>query len=124
MAHVFMASGRRAGRLAGLGLALAILVAGRPAAPLAQGPAAVPATPARPSLLVVIVVDQFRADYVDRYGHQWRHGLRRIFEDGAYFTEAAYGYASTMTELRPLRFSDFERQRDGFFVKMSYLFRL
>lgn len=34
------------------------------------------------------------------------------------------GYASTMTELRPLRFRDFERQRDGFFVKMSYLFRL
>jgi hypothetical protein len=97
MAHVFRAFGRRTGPLAGLGLALATLVAGRPAAPLAQGPAAVPAAPARPSLLVVIVVDQFRADYVDRYGHQWRHGLRRILEDGAYFTEAAYRYASTMT---------------------------
>ncbi len=61
----------------------------------AQGPAAAAAT--RPPLVVVVVVDQFRADYVTRYGHHWRHGLRRLFTGGAVFTEAAYPYASTMT---------------------------
>lgn len=64
---------------------------------LAQPPAVDRARPDPPSLVVLLVVDQFRGDYVDRYGHQWRHGLRRVFEEGAYFTEAAYRYASTMT---------------------------
>ncbi|WP_396627298.1 alkaline phosphatase family protein [Luteitalea sp.] len=81
-------------RLAGfvlLSCALAL-----PAAPAgAQGPT--PARPTRPALVVVIVVDQFRGDYVDKFGHQWRHGLRRLFDEGAYYTEAAYRYASTMT---------------------------
>lgn len=53
--------------------------------------------PPRPSLVVVLVVDQFRGDYVDKYGRQWRQGLRRLFDQGAYYTEAAYRYASTMT---------------------------
>ena len=51
----------------------------------------------RPALVVILVVDQFRGDYVDKYGHQWRHGLRRLFDEGAYYTEAAYRYASTTT---------------------------
>ncbi len=63
----------------------------------AQSPAAATPRPARPSLVVILVVDQFRGDYVDRFGHQWRHGLRRVFDEGAYYTEAAYRYASTMT---------------------------
>ena len=46
---------------------------------------------------MILVVDQFRGDYVDKYGHQWRHGLRRLFDEGAYYTEAAYRYASTTT---------------------------
>lgn len=81
-----------AARRGAVGLALLALMAGGRSD--AQ-PAAV--APARPSLVVVLVVDQFRGDYVDRYGHQWRLGLRRLFEQGAYFTEAAYPYASTMT---------------------------
>jgi hypothetical protein len=34
------------------------------------------------------------------------------------------GYGSTVTEDQPLRFNDLRRLRDGFFMKVSYLFRL
>jgi predicted AlkP superfamily pyrophosphatase or phosphodiesterase len=51
----------------------------------------------RPALLVLVVVDQFRADYVDTYGHQWTDGLREIFQRGAVFTNAAVPYALTRT---------------------------
>lgn len=34
------------------------------------------------------------------------------------------GYGSTLAEERALRFRDLARQRDGFFVKVSYLFRM
>jgi predicted AlkP superfamily pyrophosphatase or phosphodiesterase len=61
-----------------------------------------PATPARapaapPRLVVILVVDQMRADYIDRYQHQWTAGLKRIVDGGALFTRAAYPYAGTMT---------------------------
>lgn len=68
------------------------------AAITAQPAGDVPDTgPSRPALVVVLVIDQFRADYVQRYGHQWSRGLRRLFTEGAYYTEAAFPYASTMT---------------------------
>ena len=38
-------------------------------------------------------------------------------------TLAYFGYGSTMVESREFRFSDLERTRDGFFGKLSYLFR-
>ena len=50
-----------------------------------------------PTLLVVLVVDQFRADYIGRYGHQWHAGLRRLIDDGAWFANAAYPYLTTVT---------------------------
>ena len=34
------------------------------------------------------------------------------------------GYGSTLVEDRPYRFSDMTRTTDGFFVKLSYLFRM
>jgi hypothetical protein len=33
------------------------------------------------------------------------------------------GYGSTLADERAIRFSDLERRADGFFVKLSYLFR-
>ena len=53
----------------------------------------------RPALLVLVVVDQFRADYVETYGHQWTDGLREIFQHGAVYTHASvpYGAARTCT---------------------------
>jgi predicted AlkP superfamily pyrophosphatase or phosphodiesterase len=50
-----------------------------------------------PRLLVIVVVDQMRADYIDRYQHQWSAGLRRLIDGGAVFTRAAYPYGGTMT---------------------------
>ncbi|HET7111105.1 MAG TPA: hypothetical protein VFI41_09525, partial [Gemmatimonadales bacterium] len=34
------------------------------------------------------------------------------------------GYGSSLTEPRSFSFSDLQRQRDSFFAKVSYLFRL
>jgi predicted AlkP superfamily pyrophosphatase or phosphodiesterase len=50
-----------------------------------------------PRLVVLLVVDQMRADYVDRYQHQWIGGLRRLLDRGARFSEAAYPYLNTVT---------------------------
>ena len=33
-----------------------------------------------PKLIVVLVLDQFRADYIDLYGRQWTKGLRRLVD--------------------------------------------
>jgi predicted AlkP superfamily pyrophosphatase or phosphodiesterase len=68
------------------------------AAPLAR-PSAQSAgkSPARPKLVVLLVVDQMRADYVDKFLPQWTGGLRRLVEQGAWFRNAAYPYATTET---------------------------
>ena len=51
----------------------------------------------RPKLIVLLVVDQMRADYVDRFAPEWHGGLRRLIDQGAWFTNAAYPYAKTVT---------------------------
>jgi predicted AlkP superfamily pyrophosphatase or phosphodiesterase len=51
----------------------------------------------RPTLVVVVVVDQMRRDYIDDYGSRWRRGLRRLVDEGAWFTNAAYPYTTTLT---------------------------
>ncbi len=53
--------------------------------------------PARLKLVVLVVVDQMRADYVDKFLPQWTGGLRRLVEEGAWFRDAAYPYAATGT---------------------------
>ncbi len=69
----------------------------------AQGPparAVVPKAskaPARPKLVVLLVVDQMRGDYVDKFLGQWTGGLKRLVEEGAWFRDAAYPYAATET---------------------------
>jgi predicted AlkP superfamily pyrophosphatase or phosphodiesterase len=50
-----------------------------------------------PKLVVMLVVDQMRGDYVDRYGFQWTGGLRRLVDGGAWFRRAAYPYLTTVT---------------------------
>jgi predicted AlkP superfamily pyrophosphatase or phosphodiesterase len=59
----------------------------------AQGTAVRP----RPKLVVLLVVDQLRADYIDRYGAQWNAGLKRLVDQGAWFRLAAYPYLNTVT---------------------------
>ena len=59
--------------------------------------AAAPKTPAKPKLVVLLVVDQMRADYVEKFRHQWTGGLKRLVDEGAWFRDAAYPYAATET---------------------------
>lgn len=53
---------------------------------------------ARPKLIVVIVIDQFRGDYLERYHDQFGDGgFRLLLDHGAYFTDCNYDYANTRT---------------------------
>ncbi len=53
---------------------------------------------AHPKLVVVIVIDQFRGDYLERYRDQFGDGGFRVFlEHGANFTDCNYDYANTRT---------------------------
>lgn len=60
-----------------------------------RAPAAAPSEP--PRLVVLISVDQFRRDYVERYGGQWTSGLARLVKDGAFYDHAAYPSFHTVT---------------------------
>ncbi|MEO5820626.1 MAG: alkaline phosphatase family protein [Vicinamibacteraceae bacterium] len=60
-------------------------------------PAATAAKADRPRLVVFISVDQFRRDYVERYGARWTAGLARLVKDGAFYDHAAYPYFHTIT---------------------------
>ena len=76
-----------------LSLALAFLLATAPALP-----ARAQAYSARPKLVVLIVIDQFRADYLMRYRSQLSpRGFRLLLDDGAWFPDCYYNYANTMT---------------------------
>src|SRR5271169_3100792 len=53
---------------------------------------------AHPKLIVIIVIDQFRGDYLERYHEQFVDGGFRVFlERGAYFADCNYDYANTRT---------------------------
>jgi len=51
-----------------------------------------------PKLVVVIVIDQFRGDYLDRYHDKFGDsGFRLLMDHGAYFPNCNYNYANTRT---------------------------
>jgi len=51
-----------------------------------------------PKLIVVIVIDQFRGDYLERYRDQFGDaGFRFLLDHGAYFPNCNYNYANTRT---------------------------
>ena len=51
-----------------------------------------------PKLVVVIVIDQFRGDYLERYRDQFGDaGFRLLLDHGAYFSNCYYNYANTRT---------------------------
>jgi hypothetical protein len=53
---------------------------------------------ARPKLVVLVVIDQFRTEYLERYRDQFGEGDFRLFLDhGAYFINRNYNYANTRT---------------------------
>jgi predicted AlkP superfamily pyrophosphatase or phosphodiesterase len=73
-------------------LLLAFLVI--PSTPLAWSSA----YDAHPRLIVVLVVDQLRADALDRYRADFKgRGFRLFLDKGAYFEDCYYDYANTKT---------------------------
>jgi predicted AlkP superfamily pyrophosphatase or phosphodiesterase len=50
-----------------------------------------------PKLAVVFVVDQMRADYIERFSGAWTGGLKRMATQGAWYQRAAYPYLTTVT---------------------------
>lgn len=61
-------------------------------------PARLRAAEASPALVVVIAVDQFRGDYLARFGEHFAPGgLRLLMEQGANFTDCHYRHAVTKT---------------------------
>jgi predicted AlkP superfamily pyrophosphatase or phosphodiesterase len=61
-----------------------------------RAPNAQTATPAT-KLLVTVVVDQLRFDYLTRYNRHWAAGLKRLLSEGAVFERAMYPYLNTVT---------------------------
>jgi Type I phosphodiesterase / nucleotide pyrophosphatase len=52
----------------------------------------------RPRLVIILVVDQFRADYLDRYRADLKgRGFRLFLDKGAYFEDCHYDSANTKT---------------------------
>ena len=73
-------------------LLIALLAA--PWAPVAHASA----YDAHPRLVIILVVDQFRADYLDRYRADFKgRGFRLFLDQGAYFEDCYYNYANTKT---------------------------
>lgn len=55
-------------------------------------------TPVKPRLAVLVVFDQFRGDYLARWGNLFGEGgLKRLTTEGAWFQNCHYPYASTET---------------------------
>src|SRR5688572_8565434 len=59
----------------------------------AQGPGAA----TRPTLVVLLVIDQMRTDYLEDPRVPWRGGFHRLLSEGAWFEHGAYPYMNTVT---------------------------
>ena len=78
-------------------LVLLLWVCGGPRAGAQSGTGTDVRPTAAPSLIVLITVDQFRGDYLDRFGPQLHGGLARLARGGAWFTNAHHDHAITET---------------------------
>jgi arylsulfatase A-like enzyme len=74
-----------------------ILFAAIAALSLAPASAPAPPQPAKPKLVVAIVIDQFRYDYLTRFGAEYNGGLALLLRRGAVFTNARYQHFPTVT---------------------------
>ncbi len=70
----------------------ALVLLAAPDGPRVSAQAAAP-----PKLVVILVVDQMRVDYLQWYAANYSAGLARLLRDGAWFTEGAYPYLNTIT---------------------------
>lgn len=53
--------------------------------------------PSLPKLVLLISVDQMRADYLERFGAEFTGGLGRLYREGLVFTNADLNYAASET---------------------------
>ncbi len=53
--------------------------------------------PGVPRLVLLVVVDQFRGDYLDRFDLLWTGGVRRLLDEGLVFADAHHRHAATLT---------------------------
>ena len=51
----------------------------------------------QPRLVVLLVIDQLRADYIERFRDRYTGGMGWLLRNGAYFPEAAYRHSATVT---------------------------
>src|SRR5579863_2853994 len=59
--------------------------------------AAPPQAPRKPRLVLAVIIDQFRYDYLLRFRSEYHGGLARLMEKGAMFTDAHCLHANTVT---------------------------
>src|ERR1700744_6122509 len=53
---------------------------------------------AKPKLVVIVVIDQFRADMLSRYRSEFKgRGFRLFLDEGAWFPDCYYNYVNTKT---------------------------
>src|ERR1700733_6806134 len=53
---------------------------------------------ANPKLVVILVIDQFRGDYLQRYRADLKgRGFKLFLDEGAWFPDCYYNYANTKT---------------------------
>src|ERR1035438_3355224 len=73
--------------------AVLMVVLGMPVPGVAQ------AYNAKPKLVVILVIDQFRGDYLDRYRDSFAtaNGFNLFLKKGAYFGSCYFDYANTKT---------------------------
>ena len=69
------------------------------AAPVVPADTTAPAiaTPARPTLAVMLVVDQLRSDLLGRHDSLWTGGFRRLIDEGRYYINASHAHSATST---------------------------
>jgi hypothetical protein len=61
-------------------------------------PAPAQAYVGKPKLIVIVVIDQFRGDYLNRDHAEFKgHGFRLFTDEGAWFTDCYFDYANTKT---------------------------
>jgi predicted AlkP superfamily pyrophosphatase or phosphodiesterase len=78
-------------------LASLLLAATAAAAPAARPSPSPASAPPRPKLVLAIAIDQFRYDYLTRFGSEYTGGLRRLLDRGAVFTRARFQHFPTVT---------------------------
>ncbi|MGD0578969.1 MAG: alkaline phosphatase family protein [Bryobacteraceae bacterium] len=76
-----------------LALALVLTWAAGPA----RGAEKAAERPAKPKLVLAVVIDQFRYDYLTRFRADYHAGLARLLNEGAVYTEAHYIHFPTVT---------------------------